>query len=301
MTAGVAARQSWSVAVYNFRQWKGNPRIAVTFALAFILCFLLSNKAVQFAQEQGTVMQLVEAFVWTFGDANNILISSLLLVLLFADMPFICEGTPFYLMRTTRGAWLWGQIIYICMATALYMAFILLATSTLCAHNSFIGDQWSETAAMLGYSGAGEAVALPAFVKTLEMSTPYACMATIFLLMLLYTLLMASIMLAVNIRRGQFWGVVSVFLFSLYGLLLNPQIFGQMFSLPQELMYQANVAVVWMSPLNQATYHMHNFGYDLLPRLWQTCLIFGAATAALFWAALRGMKKYNFNFTGNSV
>lgn len=177
MTAGVAARQSWSVAVYNFRQWKGNPRIAVTFALAFILCFLLSNKAVQFAQEQGTVMQLVEAFVWTFGDANNILISSLLLVLLFADMPFICEGTPFYLMRTTRGAWLWGQIIYICMATALYMAFILLATSTLCAHNSFIGDQWSETAAMLGYSGAGEAVALPAFVKTLEMSTPYACMA----------------------------------------------------------------------------------------------------------------------------
>lgn len=244
-------RQSWSVAMYNFRQWKKNPRIVVTFALGFILCFLLSNKAVAFAQEQGTILQLVEAFVWTFGDANNILISSLLLVLLFADMPFICEGTPFYLMRTTRAAWLWGQIIYICLATALYMAFILFATSALCAHNSFIGDQWSETAAMLGYSGTGEAIALPAFVKTLEMSTPYACMGTIFLLMLLYTLLMVSIMLAVNIRKGQFWGVISVFLFSLYGLLLNPQIFGQMFNLPQELMYKANVAVGWMSPLNQ--------------------------------------------------
>lgn len=293
--------QSWSVAIYNFRQWKKNPRIVVTFALAFILCFLLSNKAVAFAQEQGTIMQLVEAFVWTFGDANNILISSLLLVLLFADMPFICEGTPFYLMRTTRGAWLWGQIIYICLATALYMAFMLFATSALCAHNSFIGDQWSETAAMLGYSGAGEAVALPAFVKTLEMSTPYACMGTIFLLMLLYTLLLVSIMLAVNIRKGQFWGVVSVFLFSLVGLLLNPQIFGQMFNLPQELMYKANVAVGWLSPLNQATYHMHNFGYDLLPRLWQTYLIFVSAIAVLFVTALRGMKKYNFNFTGSGV
>ncbi|WP_066685893.1 hypothetical protein [Christensenella intestinihominis] len=294
-------KQSWSVAMYNFRQWKKNPRIVVTFALAFILCFLLSNRAVQFAQEQGTIMQLVEAFVWTFGDANNILISSLLLVLLFADMPFICEGTPFYLMRTTRASWLMGQIIYICMATVLYMAFILLATSALCAHNSFIGDQWSETAAMLGYSGAGEAVALPAFVKTLEMSTPYACMGTIFLLMLLYTLLMVSVMLAVNIRKGQFWGVISAFLFSLYGLLLNPQVFGQMFGLPQELMYKANVAVGWMSPLNQATYHMHNFGYDLLPRLWQTYLIFGAATVLLFLTALRGMKKYNFNFTGSGV
>lgn len=293
--------QPWSAAVYNFRQWRKNPRIIITFALAFILCFLLSGKAVRFAQEQNTILQLVEPFVWTFGDANNILISSLLLVLLFADMPFICEGTPFYLMRTTRAAWLAGQLIYICLATLIYIAFILFSTSLLCAHLSFVGNQWSETAAMLGYSGAGETVALPAFVKTLEMSTPYACMGTIFLLMLLYTLLMASIMLAVNIRKGQFLGVVSVFLFSLCGLLLNPQIFGQMFSLPQEVMYKANVAVGWISPLNQATYHMHNFGYDLLPRLWQTYLIFGASAATLFWTALQGMKKYNFNFTGSGV
>lgn len=295
------ARQSFAVAIYNFRQWHKKPRIIVTFALAFVLCFLLSNKAVQFAQEQETIMQLVEAFVWTFGDANNILISSLLLVLLFADMPFICAGTPFYLMRTTRGTWLMGQVIYICLATTLYMAFILFSTALLCAHNSFIGDQWSETAAMLGYSGAGEAIALPSSVKTMEMSTPYACMGAIFLLMLLYTLLMVSVMLAVNIRKGQFWGVISVFLFSLYGLLLNPQIFAQIFQLPQGLMYKANVAVGWLSPLNHATYYMHNFGYDLLPRLWQTYLIFGGAIAVLFYAALRGMRKYNFNFTGSSV
>ena len=49
-------RQAWTVAAYNFRQWKKNPRIVVTFALAFILCFLLSNKAVQFSKEQGTIM-----------------------------------------------------------------------------------------------------------------------------------------------------------------------------------------------------------------------------------------------------
>ena len=57
------------------------------------------------------------------------------------------------------------------------------------------------------------------------MSTPYACMGTIFLLMLLYTLLMAFIMLTFNIRKGQIAGVVSVFVFSLYGFLLNPQLF----------------------------------------------------------------------------
>lgn len=294
-------RQTWSAAIYNFRQWKKNPRIVITFALGFILCFLLSNKAVQFAQEQETILQIAEPFIWTFGDANNILISSLLLVLLFADMPFICEGTPFYLMRTTRAIWLIGQVVYICLATLLYVTFILISTSLLCVHLSFVGDQWSETAAMLGYSGAGKAIALPAFVKTLEMSTPYECMGVIFLLMLLYTLLMVSIMLAVNVHKGQFWGIISAFVFSLIGLLLNPQIFAQMFRLPQELMYKANVAVGWMSPLNQATYHMHNFGYDLLPRLWQTYLIFGGGIVVLLWVALRGMKKYNFDFVGTNT
>ena len=291
-------RQVGSVTAYNFRQWRKNPRIIITFALAFILCFLLSDKAVRFAKEYETTMQIVEAFVWTFGDSNSILLSSLLLVLLFADMPFLSAGTPYYLMRIDRKTWLAGQALYIVIATGIYMVFILLSTSVVCMSQSFIGDMWSETAAILGYSGAGKAVALPALVKTLEMSTPYACMGTIFLLMLLYTLLMAFIMLTFNIRKGQIAGVVSVFVFSLFGFLLNPQLIKTMFQLPDELMYKANVAVGWLSPLNHATYHMHNFGYDLLPRLWQTYVIFGVLIVLCFILALRAVRKYNFNFSG---
>ncbi len=290
--------QIGSVAAYNFRQWRKNPRVFITFALAFILCFLLSDKAVKFAREYETTMQIVEAFVWTFGDSDSILLSSLLLVLLFADMPFISSGTPFYLMRIDRKTWLTGQALYITLATGIYMVFILLSTSVVCMSQSFIGNMWSETAAILGYSGAGKAVALPALVKTLEMSTPYEAMGTIFLLMLFYTLLMAFIMLTFNIRKGQLAGVVSVFAFSLFGFLLNPQLIKTLFKLPDELMYKANVAVGWISPLNQATYHMHNFGYDLLPRLWQTYAIFGALIVMCFLLALRSIRRYNFNFTG---
>ena len=291
-------RQIGSVTAYNFRQWRRNPRIITTFALAFILCFLLSDKAVKFAREYETTMQIVEAFVWTFGDSNSILLASMLLVLLFADMPFLSAGTPYYLMRIDRKTWLAGQALYIMLATSIYMAFILASTSLVCMSQSFIGDMWSETAAILGYSGAGKAVALPALVKTLEMSTPYACMGTIFLLMLLYTLLMAFIMLTFNIRRGQIAGVVIVFVFSLFGFLLNPQLFKTIFELPDELMYKANVAVGWISPLNQATYHMHNFGYDLLPRLWMTYVIFSVLIVLCFMLALRSVRKYNFNFSG---
>ena len=84
----------------------------------------------------------------------------------------------------------------------------------------------------------------------------------------------------------------------LYGFLLNPELFKTIFQLPDELMYKANVAVGWLSPLNQATYHMHNFGYDLLPRLWMTYAIFGVLIALCFIMTLRSVRKYNFNFSG---
>ena len=40
--------------------------------------------------------------------------------------------------------------------------------------------------------------------------------------------------------------------------------------LPDEFYYKARVIVGWISPLNQATYSMHNFGYDNLPSLKET-------------------------------
>jgi len=291
-------RQIIAVASYNFRQWRRNPRIVLCFCLAFILCFLLSDKAVRFSQTYGSIMQILEPFIWTFGDANSILLSSLLLILLFADMPFISAGTPFMLLRIDRKTWVLGQALYIVAATTVYLLFVLLSTSFICQSRSFLGNQWSETAAILGYSGAGQAVALPALVKTLELSLPYACTAWIFALMLLYTLLLMFLMLLCNLRFGQLGGVIGVLGFSLYGFLLNPKTIQTIFQIPDEWMYKANVAVGWLSPLNQATYHMHNFGYDLLPRLWQTVVIFLMLTALLFFLSLRAVRRYNFSFTG---
>lgn len=290
--------QVGAVVRYNFRMWRGNVRIVLTFALAFILCFLLSDKAASFAYDMNTAMQAFEPFVWTFGDANSVLLISLLLVLLFVDMPFLGAGVPYYLIRMRRRTWLMGQTIYAGLATIMYILFIFTATSLICMSNSFIGNMWSETAAILGYSGAGKAVALPALVKTLEMSRPYQCAGTILLLMLLYTLFMVFLMFYLNIRLGRTAGIVGAFAINLFGFLLNPQLFEQLFSLPDELMYKANVAVGWLSPLNHATYHMHNFGYDLLPRLWHTYAIFAFVIIALYLLTLRNMKKYNFHFTG---
>ena len=291
-------KKAFSIAGYNFRLWRGNPRILVTFLLAFILCFLLSDKAVQFAVDHNTTMQIVEVFIWNFGDSNSILLSSVLLVLLFADMPFLSSGTPLYLVRTSRRTWITGQVLYILSATLIYLVFVLMCTIFFSMQQSFLANMWSPTAAILGYTNAGERVAIPALVKTLEMSWPYQSMVSIFFLMLGYTSVMVMIMLVCNLWFGQVAGVVSVLVYSVYGILMNPDTIQLILRLPDEAYYIANVIIGWLSPLNQATYHMHNFGYDKLPRLWQSYLIFAVLVIAGFFAAVHAAKRYNFTFTG---
>lgn len=291
-------RQAFSIAGYNFRLWRRNPRILVTFALTFILCFLLSDKTVRFAVAHNTTLQMLEPFIWSFGDSNSILLSSVLLVMLFADMPFLCAGTPFYLVRTDRRTWILGQVLYILAATTVYLLFVLAATVLLSMKYAFPGNMWSPTAAILGYTNAGKRVAIPALVKTLEMSWPYESAACIFLLMLGYSGGMVMLMLVCNLRYGPAAGVVSVLVYSVYGILMQPDTIQLLLKLPDEAYYIANVFIGWLSPLNHATFHMHNFGYDKLPRLWQSGLIFLGLMAAFGMGAVRAVKRYNFNFTG---
>ena len=188
-------RLLWLTAFYNFRQWRRSPRIAVTFILAFILCFFLTDKIISFAGEQHTTMQIAEAFIWTFGDSHSILLSSLLLLILFADVPFITPATPFFLSRENKKIWVFGQMLYMIGATVIYMGFVLLSSCVLCMRMSYVNNIWSRTAAILAYSEAGEALNIPAAVNILEMSRPYTAMLCVFLLMLLYTLVLVVMML----------------------------------------------------------------------------------------------------------
>lgn len=282
---------------YNFQKWHKNPRIIMVFILTFLMCLMLSNNAVSVAYSYNTTMQIMEAFVWTFGDASSIMISSLLLIILFADMPFLASDTPYHLHRCGRAKWLLSQTIYICFATCIYMFFILLVTMIICAPVSFIGNIWSETAAIVGYSGMGSSIALPASIKAMEMSLPYNCAGCVFGLVLLYMLLISVLMMFINLCKGKFWGVLSAFIINVYGLFLNPEVIKALFGFPDATMYKANVIVGWISPLNHATYYMHNFGYDYLPRLYESVIVFIVIICLLFMMSNKRIKTYTFIFT----
>lgn len=290
-------RQIWLAAAANFRRWKRNPQIILAFCLAFVVCFLLSDKVILFARTHDTVLQAAEPFIWTFGDANSVLIISLLLLLLFADMPNLGNDVPLFLVRINRKIWLLGQIVYLILATLIFMCFILLSTCVLASERAYPANLWSKTAAILGYSDIGEKIAVPAFVKVLELSFPYECMLHIFGLMLGYSVLMASIILFLNLLKDN-GGMIGGIVFSGFGFVLNPQVIAEWFDISQERMKIANIAFGWLSPLNHATYYMHNFGYDNLPKLWVSYLFFAVGSLIFFGLSMLKIRNYTFNFTG---
>lgn len=165
----------------------------------------------------------------------------------------------------------------------------------LCSSLCISGNVWSKTAALLGYGGASKGI-VPVSVKTMEQALPYECAFQIFLLMLCYSLFIAVLMLCLNLLIGNAAGVIGAFVVNLYGFLLNPNLFEKLLHLTENQLYRANVLCGWLSPLNHATFPMHNFGYDYLPEIRTSIGIFLAAIILLMILSSIKMRTYSFTF-----
>lgn len=291
-------RQVWAAVRFNYMGFFKNPRVILTFCLGVVVSFLLSERAMEVAEYFDAPMQAAEPFIWTFGDAQSLLVASLLLLLMFSDVPKLGAATPFYLLRLTKKKWLAAQFFYVLSATALYIVFLAAATMLLCMKRTFAGNIWSETAALLGYSKIGEEMHIPSTVKVMESVTPYGCMAQVAWLFLLYALTLSFLILAGNIAAGRRAGMILGLCFSLYGFLLDPEVLKKILGMEDWEMYKLRSFVGWVSPLNHAVYGMHDFGYDNLPTVASSSAVFLLLLAALFLLCTRKMKTYNFTFLG---
>ena len=295
-------RQIFGIVHYNFFGFFRNPKMVFTFLLEFVLSFLLTGRIMIVMETYETPVQAIEPFLWTFGDGTAVLLSSLLLLLMFSDLPKMTPVTPYQLIRTTKKKWLLGQLVYVTLVTVLYTALMLVFTCVLCMQNSYPGNLWSETAAMLGYSSLWKSLQVPSTVRVMESISPYGCMLQVFLLLFCYSLTLSFVILVGNLYKGKTKGMLFGLFYSVYGFLLDPKVLAVLFHKEDYEMYQMNVLICWISPLNQAVYAKHDFGYDpLLPKIWQSCLFFLLFLGILAFLALFRIKKYQFEFLGEKA
>lgn len=285
-------RQIFAVVKFNFLGFFHNPKVILTFLLGIVLSFLLSEKVMRIVTYFQTPMQAAEPFIWTFGDTTAVLCSALLLLLIFSDLPKLSDASMFYLIRTTKKRWLTAQLIYIISVTGIYMGFMMIVTCVLCAKDSFIGNMWSKTAALLGYSEMGREMQIPSTVRVMESIQPYGCAIQVIMLLFGYALTMGFLVLLCNMAFGKKAGILAGLCYSLYGFLMDPEILGKMMGLEPFEMYKVRTATGWISPLNHAVYGRHNFGYDHLPTVGQSCMVFFLILCILAFLSFRVLKRY---------
>ncbi len=292
-------RQVIAVVRWNFLGFFKNPRIILTFLFSFVLCFFLSGRAMTVANTYDSPMQAFEPFIWTFGDETSVLLCSLLLILLFIDLPKLRPFTPYMLLRIRKWKWLTAQFFYIVFVTVFYMLYVFLATGLLCMKKTYIGNIWSKTAALLAYSEMGRKLSVPSTVKVMESTSPAECSAQIVLLLVCYALTLSFLMLFFQMKSGKKAAVAAGLLYSLFGFLLNPSTLSDILHKEDFQMFEIRRITGWISPLNHAVYGMHDFGYDHLPSIRQSCLLFFCVLFFLAMLSFRTLKKYNFgSFTG---
>ena len=295
-------RQVFGIVRYNFFGFLRNPKVIFIFLLEFVLSFLLTGRIMVVMDTYDTPVQAIEPFIWTFGDGIAVLSSSLLLLLMFSDLPKMTPITPYQLTRTTKRKWLLGQFIYVILVTVLYTVLMLLFTAVLCMKKSYPGNLWSETAAMLGYSELGKNLQVPSTVRVMESISPYGCMLQVFFLLFCYSLTLSFVILVGNLYKGKTKGMIFGLLYSVFGFLLDPKVLAAILHKEKYEMYQVNVLICWISPLNQAVYGKHNLGYDpLLPKITHSYMFFLGILVLLAVFAINRMKKYTFEFLGEKT
>ena len=134
--------------------------------------------------------------------------------------------------------------------------------------------------------------------KTVKLTTPWECCYQIFGLLFQYVLLLSMIQLLFTVLKSKKAGIIAALVLNFVGFVLTPDRFMIWLNLPTEMRYYANLLSAWLSPLQHATYTMHNFGYDLLPRLHVSYLILGGVTAAMVALSMLKMRTFQFSFTG---
>lgn len=213
-----------------------------------------------------------------------------------ADFPKLNHAAAYMIYRTSRVSWMVGQVMTMIVVTLLYALFLLISSMLLSVGHVITGNEWSETATMLSYAPSGFDPAIEVTRKAMKLTSPYGTLFHVFFLFLMYMILLGCLQLAVTIYCHKKAGITAALIVNFIGFLLTPNRFLFWLSLPTNLQYIANVLSAWVSPLQHATYLMHNFGYDLLPSIGDSVGIMGGVSMAFVLMAVAKMKTFQFYF-----
>ena len=204
-------RSVWAICSQNLRKWASDYRMWTITALLIVMVQIYVDDMQKVAELLGTKISMW-IFPFLYVQHHTKVIFTLPVVLMFCNAPFTDKNQVFVYTRTSRAKWLWGQVLYIFIASALYYLFILFLTfiSTI-----FIAEpslEWGKTIYMIANSNVAS-VAEAYFLKVpnliLEYFSPVQAVFFTFLTSWLSAILLGMIIFFCNlVSSTRFIGIL---------------------------------------------------------------------------------------------
>lgn len=147
-----SVKTAWAVCAQNLRKWATDYRMWTIAALLIIMVQIYVDDTQKVAELLGTSVS-IWIFPFLYVQFHTKVIFTLPVVLMFCNAPFTDKNQMFVYTRTSRAKWLWGQVLYIFIASAVYYLFILFLTFISTIFIADLSFEWGKTLYMIANSG----------------------------------------------------------------------------------------------------------------------------------------------------
>lgn len=121
-----------------------SPKLYIALFLGCAIQVVNAMPLLELAQAYGRPLCILEGFIYFSCDVYAVSAAFLGTVFMVSDIPFSSQGEAYVLLRTSRGQWLAGKVLYLLSVCALYYFVILAAGMLFLAGDAYTADMWSE-------------------------------------------------------------------------------------------------------------------------------------------------------------
>lgn len=138
-----SVKKMWTVATAQYREWICDGRHALLLILIVFVHANIVMPMVEVSEAQQMSMNALEPYV---ALANSMLLQAVVpfvYLILLSDFPSRFGNSVFYIVRTGRGGWLGGQLLFALFCAFTYAVLLLAVTTVLAVGHSHVGLEWS--------------------------------------------------------------------------------------------------------------------------------------------------------------
>lgn len=157
------------------------------------------------------------------SDDHVVLIVTLGAMLLFCDAPFIDLEQPYIVLRAGRKTWVWGQILYLAVASFLYTIFTFLMTLLLLLPKLELQFDWGKVIGTLVQTTTGSEfeISIPFDRYVYFGYSPMGATGISLLLCFSVVLFLGVLMFYLNLRVNRMVGTIASGLLILWQLVIR--------------------------------------------------------------------------------